>query len=461
MKIHNRPRKGERGGRKAENPDDPPMVISPYLTELKRGLWPMAFGRIADGNLRRKLIASRKTHSLIFDHLKRRFAVISKAERELLADLAGTGFLPSSVHPAQSQALTNLVNSGLVIPEEEAFSRHRYDHVDIEINSHCNFRCSFCPVSSAPLPKGHMDPGLFRVVIKKVKEYGAHTVGFNHYGEPTLSPRLSEYVGLARQQGLGVLLFTNGSRLTRALSQQLAGLGGVRVFVNLPSAESEEFRRITRSRQHARVLANVRSAVKAGLPVYLSVNMKSSQTSWQRYRIRRQLVRMTGAEAYEARMVSRAGSVDNPEYVHTPDHQGRLAGCLLFLQKLSVNLSGQVFLCCNDYEQNWILGDLSESSLQEIVTSPRAIQLRRWIYGREEAPEAFICRQCEETRSMDSHLAVGHLENRPKSVRWVSAFNFNLRMRNLLQAFPFRIDEQDYAVDSSRKESSVPGNRFR
>jgi len=69
------------------------------------------------------------------------------------------------------------------------------------------------------------------------------------------------------------------------------------------------------------------------------------------------------------------------------------------LQHLHVNPYGKCLLCCEDYDENYVVGDLAEESLEEVLTGPRFALMRRWAYGIEEAPADFICRSCVFART--------------------------------------------------------------
>lgn len=56
---------------------------------------------------------------------------------------------------------------------------------------------------------------------------------------------------------------------------------------------------------------------------------------------------------------------------------------------------GRVCLCCMDYGQEVILGDVRSQSLQEIWTGPQYTKLRRQITGAEPSPDSFLCKRCE------------------------------------------------------------------
>ena len=77
---------------------------------------------------------------------------------------------------------------------------------------------------------------------------------------------------------------------------------------------------------------------------------------------------------------------------------GKLRGCQVVgsrpLQHLHISPYGQCVLCSEDYDHNYVVGDLRNQTVEEVLTGPEIAQLRRWVYGHEEAPDDFICRSC-------------------------------------------------------------------
>jgi hypothetical protein len=86
-----------------------------------------------------------------------------------------------------------------------------------------------------------------------------------------------------------------------------------------------------------------------------------------------------------------------------PQPHQRLCGCDNVgsrpLQHLHINPHGKCVLCCEDYYENHVVGDLNVSTVGEVLTGPEIGRLRRWVYGLEEAPADFMCRKCVFARS--------------------------------------------------------------
>jgi hypothetical protein len=76
----------------------------------------------------------------------------------------------------------------------------------------------------------------------------------------------------------------------------------------------------------------------------------------------------------------------------------KLGGCDLVgsrpIQHLHITPAGKCVLCCQDYDENYVVGDLNRSTIDEVLAGDEMAKMRRWIYGVEEAPDDFICRTC-------------------------------------------------------------------
>jgi hypothetical protein len=337
--------------------------------------------------------------SLLYDVVSGVIWRLSNRDRALLDRLRSQPFLSDDLPEADRQRVRKLASTGLLLSEIEAWSIGCYDRVSIEINSHCNLRCRFCPVSEAPLPKRFMRDDVYRIVLNRVSQAGIGRICLNHYGEPTLDPMLGEKIALARDMGIGVDLFSNGSSLKTEWLKQWGECGDVCLVVNLPAIDAATYASVTGWKHMDRVLKNIREATSHGVPTQVTINAPTAIGFLERQRLKRRINRLTGVKAVFARVESRAGAMNDSRYAQSPMHHGPLAGCYRMLSKLVVNFEGKLFLCCQDYHQEEILGDLNSSSIEDIMRSDRAVLVRRWIFGAEQAPDDFICRRCEETCS--------------------------------------------------------------
>ena len=94
--------------------------------------------------------------------------------------------------------------------------------VMIEMTSHCNFKCSFCPSELMTRGKTVMARSLWEKVLKEIGEKKmADTVFFHLVGEPLLHKDIFKAIRFANDRGLSVSLYTNGALLDEAQSKRL------------------------------------------------------------------------------------------------------------------------------------------------------------------------------------------------------------------------------------------------
>jgi radical SAM protein with 4Fe4S-binding SPASM domain len=90
--------------------------------------------------------------------------------------------------------------------------------VEIEINSHCNMSCSYCPNSvTERKEQGHMDIALFDEILAQLRSFDYRgRISYHFYNEPTLSPHLDDFVARTKEAlpKARIDLFSNGTLLS-------------------------------------------------------------------------------------------------------------------------------------------------------------------------------------------------------------------------------------------------------
>jgi Radical SAM superfamily/Iron-sulfur cluster-binding domain len=265
---------------------------------------------------------------------------------------------------------------------------------EIEVTAHCNWRCRFCPVFAAPKPTATMPMDLFTEVIAKLAAVPTlKYVTFQFFNEPTLDKHFGERVEVLAAHGLQLALYSNVSALTDDKIDVLVRTGVLRhLIANLPATDPGEFADLTGSRTHARTLANLDRALAAGLPVQVVVNGVGG-------RLERNLADVqaryqpAGAEVYSSLTCDRAGDVGG-EFAQGVRVQGLLRGCGWPVHHANISVHGDLFLCCNDYDQREQFGNIRDGSIHDLMTGEPAVRARRRVFGIDNAPGDYPCRRC-------------------------------------------------------------------
>lgn len=270
---------------------------------------------------------------------------------------------------------------------------YRVKSGEIEVTAHCNWGCVSCPVAADPKPRRTMPMGLFEEIVGKLAAADASYVTFQFFNEPTLDGYFSQRLEVLSRHGMPLALYSNASALTAPKIEDLKRTGVLKdLIVNIPSVDEAEFAGLTGSRSYRHTMGNTEAALRAGLPVQVVVNGVGARGERNLERVERHFVPL-GAQVYPSLTCDRAGELGG-EYAQDVRVEGRLTGCGWPVQHVNISVTGDLFLCCNDYYQREVFGHVGDGSIDELMSGERAVALRRKVFGVDEAPEDFLCRRC-------------------------------------------------------------------
>jgi hypothetical protein len=279
--------------------------------------------------------------------------------------------------------------------------RHRLKIVSLETLTTCNQKCYFCPVSIAPREDFAMPDALFARIVDELTGYRAtlESVFLQSYNEPTLDRRFLDQVRTLTSNGLPVAVLSNGSGFTPAKSDAILDLGSLRYLcINLSTLDRDRYQRDRGADHLPAVLRNLdymqdKPVAEQMNIVVLGTGDPTHDADFAAIRERFAGTRF-GVERHV--VMDRAGWLDVG--IKAADRNGRLAGCDNVgsrpLQHLHITPHGKCVLCCEDYDERYVVGDLTQSTIAEVLEGDELARMRRWVYGLDEAPEDFMCRDC-------------------------------------------------------------------
>lgn len=218
--------------------------------------------------------------------------------------------------------------------------------VEIEVSRRCNRRCSYCPQSFDWYrgPEERMDWALFTSIIDQVAAIGfSGRLGFHLYNEPMLRKDLERLVERARQSlsDAYFVLYTNGDLLD--------------------------------DRRYGALLS-------AGIDQFLVTRHDGGDFPERPF----QKVQRPG----DFMLSSRGGMVDNV------DGPWNLP-CYAPSEMLMIRYTGEVVLCHEDATSRHVMGDLRQTRLSDVWSSPAFRTVRRQLMAGHRSGAGGICASCD------------------------------------------------------------------
>jgi MoaA/NifB/PqqE/SkfB family radical SAM enzyme len=328
-------------------------------------------------------------------------------DRTMMQGEPGYASLLALIAGAPLEAITevdrgHLAADGWLLPgEEDASLRFLLKYVSLEAHTVCNQSCYFCPVSIAPREDYFMPTELYERIVGELAVWRdtIEAVFMINYNEPTADKRFVEQVRTIRAAGLPPAVLTNGTGLTPKRVDALVEMGGLRFLsINLSTLDRDRYNKDRGGDHLQMVLRHLDYAKDKPLAEQMDMVVLGTGNENHRRDFEEISARFAGSrftvKSFE--VMDRAGYLQIGLKPAVPNQ--RLCGCENVgsrpLQHIHITPRGQCVLCCEDYDEKYVVGDLTRESVQQVLTGPAMAQMRRWAYGVEEAPRDFICRGC-------------------------------------------------------------------
>jgi hypothetical protein len=259
--------------------------------------------------------------------------------------------------------------------------------VRLETTNACNAKCTICPHRQMQRPVATMDRELYNRLIDECAAAGCREVHLHNFGEPMLDKHIEERIAYAKQKGIRrVRIFCNGSLITPARARGLIEAGLDEIKVSFDGATREEFERIRTPLRFDSVVRNVTELVK----------MRDAMRSKLRVR-----VACCSTTDKQSTMQSLSKVVDDFSFgkLHNWGGQGvvkkRLRKpCSRLWRTFTVLASGDVALCCLDYDGQQLLGRVdSQHSIADLWNGRLYRDVRR-AHREARQGEIPLCANC-------------------------------------------------------------------
>jgi radical SAM protein with 4Fe4S-binding SPASM domain len=272
-------------------------------------------------------------------------------------------------------------------------------HVDLELSSYCNLRCTMCPHGSDDLaPEMHlMDYELAKKVIREASEYGVSSLKFSGRGEVTMHPQFSELVKYAKSLNiLDVMFNTNALRLNEKMARAVVDAGIDLAIISIDGATKETYEKIRIKGNFEKLVKNIEYLIS-----YRNKNKSSKPL------IRLQFVKMKENihefESFKKMWERKADVLVGLDYSNrTEDEDGRSIKvrapdgrdyCPHPWRRLTVTSTGKVLMCCADWDMKYVVGDCKKEDIVQIWNGPRIEYARARIKDLEH-DKINSCKSC-------------------------------------------------------------------
>jgi MoaA/NifB/PqqE/SkfB family radical SAM enzyme len=271
-----------------------------------------------------------------------------------------------------------------------------------EITGACDAKCIHCPRQAMDRPKRQMKMELFRRMIDQAAAMRIPDLVPNGYGELLLINNLGEFLDYisSKQHRFRLIINTNGHMMSEEKTELFLKhrVRLLNITIDGATAETAQTVRVGLSTQRiednihrllalrkARGLAHPK--IRVGM-VLIRENIHEAEQFLKKWQGVADYVGLGGFS-------TRSGGVSQPEVESSGVHEKH--PCAIPFRELNIWSDGKAVLCCEDWNEEHVVGDLNTQTLQEIwhgTVLREARRLHRQLQG-EQLP---LCAKCNSWR---------------------------------------------------------------
>jgi molybdenum cofactor biosynthesis enzyme MoaA len=278
----------------------------------------------------------------------------------------------------------------------------RPQQLNFEITAACDAKCIHCPRQEMDRPKRHMPWELFQRMTDQAAEMEIPDLFPNGYGEILLIKNLGDYFDYiaSKRHRFRIICNTNGHMMTdekidlfikhkvRLLNITIDGATPetaqtVRVGLDTLRIESNIHRLLARRRALGQQFPRVRVGM-----VLIRQNEHEADAFLRKWT---GVVDYVGLAGYSTRLGNAKAKVAQSAHVRETH------ACVLPFKELNIWSDGKAVLCCEDWNEEHVVGDLNMQTLNEIWRGAVLGKVRQ-MHASEQGHKVAICAKCNVWR---------------------------------------------------------------
>lgn len=279
--------------------------------------------------------------------------------------------------------------------------------IEIQTVSYCNSKCVVCPWVKIKdsVPKQSMTEQTWNKVLDGISVLNPDTIIPYMNNEPLLDKniesRINDLHSLSPHSQIEVS--TNGILLSEKSAKYLVNNVDVILVSLFGSDETSNLELMGKGMSYEKIKSNIINLKKAkaesgsnstinivkliDYPFMSNDIVLKDKSFWEN----------EGVEIRYYNFVDRSSNVGD---FKQRDNSVKPFGCDFnrHIERTYIHYNGDVSFCCHDWKKEYIMGNINENSLIEILNGEKYNRIRQMVDGMTESDENFLCKKCFHCR---------------------------------------------------------------
>lgn len=259
---------------------------------------------------------------------------------------------------------------------EEDLKINQFLNIYFEPTNRCNLNCAFCARENMEREFDMLEFDAFKRTIDSLPSGTYITMTGN--GEPTLNVCIYDMIKYASAKGMVISLITNASALNESNRKKLINSGISRIQLSFQALDKKTNEEIMKGSLYERDLLNMLKLIQeikfAKKKIYISISrVDIPETAKYKVVTRKFWEQMPIDNYYEGTLLS----LQSDSKMFVEGDLKEYKPCAIPWISIKIAANGDVVGCHQDFSNKYILGNIYENTLMEIVNNSEAIKYRK------------------------------------------------------------------------------------
>jgi radical SAM protein with 4Fe4S-binding SPASM domain len=285
------------------------------------------------------------------------------------------------------------------------------NNIMIEVTNMCNLKCKMCYNKDMKRKGGVMSFDLYKRIVDQAYELKIENLGLYTTGESFLHPQIFNFIKYAKQKGIKyVYITTNGQTLNNKKIEKILESGLDSIKFSIDAGNKDQYESLKPGADWEKLigvikkLKTIRDKSKSKLKIFASfIVMKDNFNDLMNYNnIFSNLIDETVFT-----LIINQGSQVNvsnlyPESIKSIIHdlilpKSQWSPCSFLWNRFITTYEGYLTICCTDFENQLIYGDLNKESLKDCWNNKQMKKFRK-IHKLKEFKKLQMCSNCDSIK---------------------------------------------------------------
>ncbi|MCQ2974996.1 MAG: radical SAM protein [Bacteroidales bacterium] len=284
--------------------------------------------------------------------------------------------------------------------------------ISIEPCNICNLNCKECfsGLNLATRSKGFMSLDNFEIIINQIYETTLNLFLY-FQGEPYMNKHFTEMIKYANSKNIYTVTSTNGHFIDYETAKKTVNAGLDKIIISMDGYDQNSYSKYRKNGNFEKVLKSIENLSKAKKDLkkinpIIEIQVLANKYTENHFHEINKLSKKYGGEVFKIKTMQIENENDYEEFLpnkeklsrYKKDKKGnyllknKINFCNRIYNSIIITYDLNVLGCCYDKNANFVLGNLKNENLKEVINNQKTKDFFAMIMNKNKRPK--MCNNC-------------------------------------------------------------------